>query len=194
MGTGRRFFPLRLAQWAISLCGLVYLDCRYILGRNLQDFAHLFGLTFAMIICGLAAACIAPSGPVFCMFATGAWFAFALICDRILTLEDKNILVPAFGEQSVNKDRIIKGNFVLCGIYGVLFVAVFLTPDHVSQKMEQLIFSVLDVVMKMNHCGNVMFLRAKQRPRIIGFRMPFAPDTASVCLVCYLVLFLYIGA
>lgn len=191
--TGRRFQSLRLAQWAISNCGLIYLDCRYILGRPLEDFAYLFGLAFAMVLCGLAAA-IAPTNLGFFIFGGGAWYIFAMIYYQILAFEDKNRLVPAFGEQPMSKDRLITMNFLLCAGYGTLFFAIFMTPNLVSQKMEQLGFSLLDVVMKMTHCGNVFFFRAKQRPRLVGFRMPYAPDTASICLVCYVLLFLSVGS
>jgi len=137
---------------------------------------------------------IAPSRVVFCLFIAGAWYNFLLMCYRIITFEDKNTLAPAFGERPMNKDRFIRGNLLFCAGYGALFTTVFLTENAVSQWTEQLIFSILDVVMKMNHCGSIMFLRAKQRPRLVGFRMPFSPDTASVCLACYVLLFMYVAA
>jgi hypothetical protein len=190
--TGRRFQPLRLAEWAVCNCGLIYLDCRYVLGRPLQDFSYLFGVTFASIMCGLAAACIAPTRVMFCLFIAGAWYNFLLMCYRIITFEDKNTLAPAFGERPMNKDRFIRGNLFFCAGYGALFTVVFMTDNVVPQWTEQLIFSILDVSMKTNHCGSIMYLRAKQRPRLVGFRMPFSPDTASICLACYGLIFLYV--
>ena len=159
--TGRRVYAVRYMEWTIDACGLVYLDCRILFGMQFSKFRMLLVYSVLYMLFGLWAA-LASTWMWYAIFLSASWFFFGLVCYYYWTFHRQNPSpLQQFGRAPI-KQAILVFVIVWWVLYGVLFMVCFQAPDVVPQWLEQLLWTGMDVVMKLSHTVVLMAWRETQ--------------------------------
>lgn len=165
--TNRRVYGARYMEWAVDACGLVYLDCRILFGLQSTSGRFLSGLlvyTVLYMLLGLWAA-IAHTWILYSVFLAGSWFFFCVVCYQLFSLLRAHPEPLAqFGKAPI-KHGILLFIITWWSLYGVLFMACFAyspADGGVPQWVEQLLWTGMDVVMKLSHTVVLMAYRDTQ--------------------------------
>merc|ERR1740129_2361500 len=161
--SGRRVYGVRYMEWLIDACGLVFLDCYCLFNRRaFAEFRMAIFWTVAYIMFGFWAA-IASTWAWYWVCLLCSWATFLIVCAMLVNFlrEDPYPHEP-FGKTMVKPCILtfIIGWWIL---YGVVFMVCFGYPDFVPQWLEQLLWTGMDVVMKLSHTGVLMAWRVTER-------------------------------
>jgi putative membrane protein len=148
--TGRRVYGVRYMEWLVDACGLVSLDCHCLFGRSFHESRWVHVWTVSYMMFGLWSA-IASNWFWYWVFLSLSWLTFFFVCAILVKflLEDPYPLDP-FGKRPV-KTCILVFIIVWWILYGVLFMLCFQAPDLVPQWLEQLLWTGMDIIMKLSH-------------------------------------------
>ena len=148
-------------EWTIDACGLVYLDCRILFGMPFSKFRMLLVYSILYMLFGLWAA-LASTWMWYAIFLSASWFFFGLVCYFYWTFHRQNPSpLQQFGRAPI-KQAILIFVIVWWVLYGILFMVCFQAPDVVPQWLEQLLWTGMDVVMKLSHTVVLMAWRETQ--------------------------------
>lgn len=149
--TGRRVYGVRYMEWTVDVCGLVYLDCRILFGMKFAQFRMLLVYSALYMLLGLWSA-LASTWMLYAIFLGGSWFFFGVVCYYYWTYLRRNPgPLQQFGRAPI-KHAILVFIIIWWILYGVLFMVCFQAPGLVEQWLEQLLWTAMDVVMKLSHC------------------------------------------
>jgi hypothetical protein len=167
--TGRRVYCVRYMAWLVDGCGLMYMDSRILFNRSFREYRSLLFWTAANMLLGLWSA-VASAWSLHYVFLIGAWITFAIQCFQLVTFlkkDEKKRKEEGQEEGSVLSDFELK-RWILVFIilwsvlYGVLFVGVFHLGDYIPPWLEQMLWTGMDVVMKLSHTVVLLAWRGSQ--------------------------------
>ena len=95
---------------------------------------------------------LASTWMLYAILLGGSWFFFLVVCYYYWTYLRQNPgPLQQFGRAPI-KHAILVFIIIWWILYGVLFMVCFQAPDLVEQWLEQLLWTGMDVVMKLWHC------------------------------------------
>eukprot|EP00854_Cymbomonas_tetramitiformis_P005605 gene5605-6791_t len=157
--TGRRVYGVRYMVWFVDACGLIYLDCRCLFSQEFKSFWRSYIFMWGNVASGLLAA-LAVKWSVHWLLLLISVLCVAVVVYMLVDIAWRDPRPRSgFGKAPVKLGILLF--LVACwGLYGLIFEAGF--QELISPWTEQLLFTGLDLSMKITHTVVLMAFRATQ--------------------------------